>query len=350
MKDSFEGRGGDFIVSELNLLMPKLLRLKSALDEFLDDSKNRYEGIESLRELYFDVSFFLEVYEELDDNYVIKVHFSEKYTEVTLFCIDPSKRLQQKLSMARSSVLFSATLLPFHYYRSLSCTVEKPFSIYAKSLFDPKNRLIVAGTGVTSVYKKRTDQMYEDYAAYIRKIVSVKKGNYMVFVPSYAIMSEISGRLSSLECDVLCQTQDMGEADRDLFLTEFKKEREKSLVAFCIAGGIFGEGIDLTGDLLIGVIIAGLPLPQVSFEQKILSDYFDRKYGEGFNYAYLYPAVNKVLQSAGRLIRTETDRGIIVLLDDRYTRPDVRALFPKEWDEITPVTIDTVEDVIKRFW
>ena len=163
-------------------------------------------------------------------------------------------------------------------------------------------------------------------------------------------MSEISGRLSSLECDVLCQTQDMGEADRDLFLTEFKKEREKSLVAFCIAGGIFGEGIDLTGDLLSGVIIAGLPLPQVSFEQKILSDYFDRKYGEGFNYAYLYPAVNKVLQSAGRLIRTETDRGIIVLLDDRYTRPDVRALFPKEWDEITPVTIDTVEDVIKRFW
>lgn len=351
MKDSFEGRGeADFIVSELNILMPKLLRLKRALDEFLDDSKNRYEGIESLRELYFDVSFFLEVYEELDDNYVIKVHFSEKYTEVTLFCIDPSKRLQQKLSMARSSVLFSATLLPFHYYRSLSCTVEKPFSIYAKSLFDPKNRLIVAGTGVTSVYKKRSEKMYEDYAAYIRKITSVKKGNYMVFVPSYAIMSEISGRLSTLECDVLCQTQDMGEEDRDLFLTEFKKVREKSLVAFCIAGGIFGEGIDLTGDLLIGVIIAGLPLPQVSFEQKILSDYFDRKYGEGFNYAYLYPAVNKVLQSAGRLIRTETDRGIIALLDDRYTRPDVRSLFPKEWDEITSVTIENVEEVLKQFW
>ena len=108
--------------------------------------------------------------------------------------------------------------------------------------------------------------------------------------------------------------------------------------------------MDLTGECLIGVIIVGVPLPQVSFEQKILSDYFDKKYGEGFNYAYLYPAVNKVLQSAGRLIRTETDRGVIVLLDDRYLRADYRSLFPKEWDDIKDVSQETIEETLKKFW
>lgn len=350
MRDTCEGREKDFIAEELNILMPKVLRLKAVLDEFLDDEKNTYDGIEDLRDLYFDLSFFLEVYEEIDENFCVKVHCEGKDTDVTLFCIDPSKRLQKKLDMARSAVLFSATLLPYHYYRSLCCTVEKPYSIYAKSSFDTANRLIVTGSGVTSAYKKRSEQMFMKYADYIRKIVSVKKGNYMVFVPSYAIMDQISAFLLSDPIDVICQTVDMTENDRDLFLAEFRKKRGKSLVAFGIAGGIFGEGIDLKGEALIGVIIAGLPLPQVSFEQKILSDYFDRKYGEGFNYAYLYPAVNKVLQSAGRLIRTETDRGIIALLDDRYTRPDVRSLFPKEWDEITSVTIENVEEVLKQFW
>ncbi len=350
IKDTVDGREPDFTVSELNLVMPKLLRLKSALDEFLDDEKNRYEGVESLRELYFDLSFFLEVYEELDDDYVIKVHTEKRYTDITLLCIDPSKRLQKKLSMARSSVLFSATLLPFHYYRNLSCTVEKPYAIYAESSFDTANRLIVAGSGVTSVYRQRTDQMYENYASYIRKTVSAKQGNYMVFVPSYAIMDQISGKLIKSEADIICQTPEMREEDRDRFLGEFKKERDRSLLAFCIAGGIFGEGVDLTGECLIGVIIVGVPLPQVSFEQKILSDYFDKKYGEGFNYAYLYPAVNKVLQSAGRLIRTETDRGVIVLLDDRYLRADYRGLFPKEWDDIKDVSQETIEETLKKFW
>ena len=249
-----------------------------------------------------------------------------------------------------SAEVFSATLLPFHYYRNLSCTVEKPYAIYAESSFDTANRMIVAGSGVTSVYRQRTDQMYENYASYIRKTVSVKQGNYMAFVPSYAIMDQISGKLIKSEADIICQTPEMREEDRDRFLGEFKKERDRSLLAFCIAGGIFGEGVDLTGECLIGVIILGVPLPQVSFEQKILSDYFDKKYGEGFNYAYLYPAVNKVLQSAGRLIRTETDRGVIVLLDDRYLRVDYRGLFPKEWDDIKDVSQETIEETLKKFW
>lgn len=350
IRDSFEGRKSDFTVTELNLIMPKLLRLKNAMDEFLDDEKNRYDGVETLRELYFDMSFFLEVFEELDDDYVIKVHTEKKYTDITLLCIDPSKRLQKKLSMARSSVLFSATLLPFHYYRNLSCTVEKPYAIYAESSFDTSNRLIVAGSGVTSVYRQRTDQMFINYASYLKKVVEARQGNYMAFAPSYAIIDQIKERMDLNDCDIICQTPDMTESDRDDFLTEFRQEREKSLLAFCIAGGIFGEGIDLTGESLIGVIIIGVPLPQVSFEQKILSDYFDRKYGEGFNYAYLYPALNKVLQSAGRLIRTETDRGVIVLLDDRYLRSDYRSLFPKEWDDIRDVTTDTIETELKNFW
>ena len=350
IKDTACGHENDFIADNLNILMPKLLRLKANLDEFLDDEKNRYEGIESLRKLYFDLSFFLEVYEELDDSYVIKVHTDDRYTDITLYCIDPSSRLQQKLSMARSAVLFSATLLPFRYYRNLSCTIEKPYAIYAKSSFPSENRLIIAGSGVTSVYKKRTDEMYERYASYIRRIVSAKLGNYMVFTPSYAIMDRISEKIDETDFDIIKQTPEMKEEDRDAFLKEFSSEREKSMVAFCIAGGIFGEGVDLTGESLIGVIIAGVPLPQVSFEQRILSDYFDRKYGEGFDYAYLYPAINKVLQSAGRLIRTETDRGVIALLDDRYLKADYRNLFPREWDDIVNVTPDNITDAIHSFW
>ncbi|MQN00533.1 MAG: ATP-dependent DNA helicase [bacterium LCO1.1] len=349
-RDSFEGRDGDFTVEELNLLMPKLLRLKAGLDDFLDNDEQNYQGIEDLRQLYFDLSFFLDVYEELDDDYVIKVSCRKKFTEITLFCIDPSRRLQKKLSMARSAIFFSATLLPLHYYRSLITTEQKPYSIYAESSFDTANRLIVTGSGVTSVYKQRSDAMFEKYACYIKKVISEKTGNYMVFVPSYAIMDKISGYLLSEEFDVICQTPEMKEDDRDKFLAEFRQKREKSLAAFCIAGGIFGEGVDLVGECLIGVIIAGLPLPQVSFEQEILSGYFDKKYGEGFNYAYLYTAVNKVLQSAGRLIRTENDKGVIVLLDDRFSRPDIRSLFPREWENIVDADIDNINEIIRDFW
>lgn len=350
MKDTVTGEKEEYTAKNLNLLMPKLLRLKTSLDEFLGDEKNRYDGIETLRQLFFDVSFFLEIYENLDQSYVIKVTHNEKFIDITLMCIDPSKQLQQKLSLARSAVLFSATLLPFRYYRNLSCTVKKPYAIYAKSIFPRENRLILSGSGVTSVYKKRTDSMYEKYASYLRKIIGAKQGNYMVFAPSYAMIGKITEQLSEAGFDMIIQTADMTESDRDDFISQFYKKRDHSLVAFCIAGGIFGEGVDLTGEALIGVVIIGVPLPKVSFSQQILSDYFEKKYQEGFSYAYLYPAVNKVLQSAGRLIRTETDRGVIVLLDDRYTRAEYKALFPTDWNDIRTVTEDTVEEYLKEFW
>lgn len=343
-------RKGDFIAKDLDSLIPKLLRLKAFLDEFLDDESNRYDQIENLRQMYFNISFFLEIYEELDQRYVIRVHSEEKNSSIRLFCIDPSLKLQNRLDAARSSVLFSATLLPLSYYKNLSCTVEKPFAVYAKSSFSREKRLIIAGGGVTSLYKRRSDSMYARYAAYIEKIISSHKGNYLIFAPSYAIIEQISERMDKGKNYILLQTPEMTEDDRDGFLDEFKKERKTSLAAFAVAGGIFSEGIDLTGESLIGVIIAGVPLPQVNFTQTILSDYYDRLYGKGFDYAYLYPAVSKVLQSAGRLIRTENDSGVIALLDDRYLRYDYRCLFPREWDDIVNVTEENVTGIIEDFW
>jgi Rad3-related DNA helicase len=188
-------------------------------------------------------------------------------------------------------------------------------------------------------------------AEYVHRTVQTRKGNYLVFFPSYQMLEQVYERCM-LWNDFACIRQDSGmdEAERETFLAQFEEARDQSMAAFCVMGGIFSEGIDLTSDRLIGALVIGTGLPQVCREREILKEYFDRKGMDGFAYAYLYPGMNKVLQAAGRVIRTQDDRGVILLLDDRFTGAAYRKLFPREWEQHTWCQVDSVSEQLADFW
>lgn len=142
----------------------------------------------------------------------------------------------------------------------------------------------------------------------------------------------------------------MREQEREEFLEAFAKDNEKTLVGFCIMGGIFSEGIDLDGEKLIGAAVVGAGIPQVGPERELLKQYFDRSGENGFDYAYRYPGMNKVLQAAGRVIRTTEDTGVILLLDERFRNREYRELFPREWEDCRTVQRSSLPEVIHSFW
>lgn len=254
--------------------------------------------------------------------------------------------------MGISTVFFSATLLPMAYHKRLLCLEEKPFAVFAESTFPPENKRVFIGSDVTSLYKKRNSRTYSDYAAYIINIINSHEGNYMTFFPSYGFMKEVLNYFYSLydgDYEILVQENGMREKDKDAFLNTF--ENKNKVIAFTVSGGAFSEGIDLTGNSLIGVIICGAALPKYSTRQKIIEDYFSEKGIDGFSYAFLYPGMNKVLQAAGRVIRTETDRGIIVLLDSRFEYSSYRNIFPPDWTgQMERCTKENVAEKIQKFW
>ncbi|MCR4831467.1 MAG: ATP-dependent DNA helicase [Pseudobutyrivibrio sp.] len=305
-------------------------------------------------DFYFRLRNFTALaYQQDSDHYRIYCDFDEdKNFHLHLYCIDPSAQLQDRLRMARSTIYFSATLLPIDYYKDLLCNEKDVYAIYVDSVFDQKNRLLLLGTDVTSKYTRRGEDEYLKFAKYIQTIVNANRGNYMVFSPSYKFLEEIQQKYEAFrdDVDVIIQKQNMTEQEREEFLGEFDKNRSKAMVAFCTLGGIFSEGIDLVGGKLIGSIILGPGLPQVGNERKLMSDFFDDNGKNGFEYAYLYPGMNKVIQAAGRLIRTKDDVGVIALLDERFRFSSYRKTFPREWNDATFTTIDDISLKLTNFW
>ena len=360
------------VVQEIDGVVLPLIRLGSIIEGYLEenDEVNR-EIKEEILNLYFKISHFLEVYELLDDKYVKYTQFREDGSFLLkLFCVDPSGNLKECMKKGRSSILFSATLLPIQYYKALLGGEAEDYEVYAKSVFDTKKRLLMIAGDVTSKYTRRTDEEFYKIARYIDEIVRTRQGNYMVFCPSYSFMQEVFGYyqeyFGSDEKECIMQTDYMNEEDREAFLARFEGNREldlnqsifmdidivdeKTLIGFCVLGGIFSEGIDLKKDSLIGTIIIGTGLPQVFFERELLKEYFDERGNLGFDYSYRYPGMNKVLQAAGRVIRTADDIGIIALLDERFLQPSYQKLFPREWDEYSIIRVDSVGGKIQAFW
>ena len=330
-----------------------LMRLASNLDEFLQKPMEFPER-KTVTEFYLNVRNFLNIHELVDDHYVIySEHTEDGRFMLKLYCVDPSRNLQECINKGNATIFFSATLLPIQYYKSLLSTKEDNYAIYAETAFLEEQKLLVIGRDVSSKYTRRTQAEFERIASYIKKVALCKQGNYMVFFPSYKMMQQVyeAYRMeASDEIEVILQEIGMNEEERELFLAEFAKQREKSLVGFCVMGGIFGEGIDLKKEQLIGVIVVGTGLPQISNEREILMNYYDKRLGQGFDYAYRYPGMNKVLQAAGRVIRTTEDVGVIALLDDRFLQSDYKSLFPREWENYDVCTIDTVTEKMERFW
>ena len=333
-------------------LIFSLMRLASELDDFLQKPME-FQGRKDLLDFYFSVRNFLSIYDLVDDHYVIYTKLlDDGRFMLKLFCVDPSENVQNCLDKANATIFFSATLLPVNYYKSLLSTKTDNYAIYAHSIFDSEKRLLLFGNDVSTKYTRRNDAEFMKMAEYIYKTVKCRKGNYMVFFPSYKLMNQVHEIYLEMDSDseIIVQTSGMSEEEREEFLEEFSIKRDNSLIAFCVMGGIFGEGIDLKNEQLIGVIVVGTGLPQISDEREILKNYYDKLNGNGFDYAFRYPGINKVLQAAGRVIRTVEDNGVIVLLDERFLQSDYGPLYPREWDDRIICGIGEVENYIKEFW
>lgn len=341
------------IQESVSHIVLKLWNAYGEMERYLEetpDSENREEVLN----FYFQMRDFLNIYDILDENYVIYSELEQDGRfKIKLFCVNPAKNLQNYLEQGNSTIFFSATLLPIHYYKKLLSTESDDYAVYARSTFPKENRLLLIGNDISTRYTARGPDLYERCADYIFRVIRAKRGNYMVFFPSYRFMAEVYdafGRIQDGGIACIVQSQYMDEEARERFLSAYEEERENSLAGFCVMGGIFSEGIDLARERLIGAVIVGTGLPQVCNEREILRSYFDQKQMSGFDYAYLYPGMNKVLQSAGRVIRTEEDKGVVLLLDERFLGYRYRETFPREWSGYQICRLDNVEEFVRRFW
>ena len=334
----------------------QLMNLLGEMENFLE--KEHEEKVQkAVLEFSFSVRHFLNMYDIADENYVIYSHYDdEQRFLITLYCVNPKRNLQECLNKGRGAVFFSGTFLPLPYYRSLFSERRDDYAICASSPFLRENLKLLVACDVSSKYTRRGVSEYEKMAEYIYELAAGKQGNYMVFFPSYRMLEDIyeifRNKTEERQFEVSCilQSSNMTEQEREEFLEAFQENSAKTLIGFCVMGGIFSEGIDLTGERLIGAAIVGTGLPQVGCEREILKNYYDEKAQNGFAYAYRYPGMNKVLQAAGRVIRTKEDRGVVLLLDERFLKREYLELFPQEWQSYERCTVGNAGQKIRAFW
>ena len=329
-----------------------IFHLIGPLEEYLTEHDN-FQEREEIVEFYFKISHFYMILDNMDSGYEI---YSEKRGRdffLRIFCVDPSEQIEEYIENSRSSIFFSATLLPVQYYRQLLS--GNRFEAYQiASPFQKEKRLLAITEDVTSRYTRRGEWEYRKMVGYLELSLEKQTGNYMIFFPSYEMLSAVYeiARDSNLALvsELVVQEPFMEEKSREDFLEKFRRKAGKPLIGFCVLGSIFSEGIDLTGESLIGVVIVGTGLPQICNEREVIREYFDRRQKKGYDYAYRYPGMNKVLQAAGRVIRTAQDTGTILLMDERFLERENQKLFPEEWDSYYGVNRQNYGKVLKDFW
>ena len=339
-----------------NALLLELLRLHDAITQYLDRDSHTHESAADTDEIltfFYQIRDFINTYELLDDGYISYASFREDGSFfIRLFCIQPAGRLKASFENITSAIFFSATLLPVNYYKELLTGNREEPAMYVNSPFDPMRRGLFLSGDVSSRYTKRTDDEYKKIAAYIEAMVRIRKGNYLAFFPSHRFLSDVARFLSeeSGEYELIKQKRSMSEDERMDFLKAFSEPREKTLLGLSVMGGVFSEGIDLKREQLIGVAVVGTGLPQVSPERQLIRDYYEARGMNGFDYAYRFPGFNKVMQAAGRLIRTPEDEGVILLLDERFRYAENLRMFPREWDNYRFITEETLHTELGGFW
>ena len=314
-----------------------------ALQSYL--SKESTPDLEVLN-LYFDLMAFMKIYELYDDSFV---HYmiEDEDVMIKIYCIEPSHQLDVYYKKAQAVIFFSATLLPIQYFYRILGGHEGDYKLYYDSPFPKENRLVLVGCDVSTKYRVRAFS-YEKINRYIHELVQSKVGNYLVFFSSYEYLEQTFALFEPKDhCYAYKQTSAMSNEEKENFLNHFKTVKDKSQVFFTVLGGMFSEGIDFKGEQLIGTIVVGVGLPQLGLERDLIKAYFEE---EGYDYAYKYPGMNKVLQAAGRVIRTKEDRGVVILLDDRYGTKDYIKLFPKEWQYAKKTNLGIVSKQLKQFW
>ena len=338
---------------------PELPRtLLPLLEKFLDDA----EAIlvrnipapywDQLIDFYFQVFGFMRIAELFDEHYTTYAEKTGKEVYLRLFCIDPSKNVREALKRGSSAIFFSATLTPLEYFREILGGEDDDPLMSLDSPFPHENLRLLLADHIATTYRKR-DATYGDVAESIAGAVGQRDGNYLVYFPSYRYMQEVSERFIAAhpEVEVLVQASGMSERAREEFLAVFDAENRETTVGFAVMGGIFGEGIDLVGERLVGAIIVGVGLPQICLERNLIRSYFDAQEISGFEYAYTFPGMNRVLQAAGRVIRTDEDRGMVMLVDERFGQGRYRRMFPPFWYPVHQArTPEQIEASLGMFW
>ncbi len=346
------------LLKQINAFYFKLLGLYAEFDKFLEE-ETEINDKEEVISFYFAIRHFIAMYESMDDHSLLYSEILDNGNfKLKLYCVNPANKINECLKGGKSTLFFSATLLPVTYYYNLLGGTREDYSLYAKPPFDTEKRCILIADDVSSKYTRRNYNEYEKIALYIKNTLKAKRGNYLVFFPSYRYLHEvydIFGQKYKEEGDtLLIQDTGMTEREKEEFLEAFienaESREDKNLIGFCVMGGIFSEGIDLKENQLIGSVIVGTGLPQITNEGRILSDYFNMQGLNGFNYAYRYPGMNKILQAAGRVIRTVNDEGIILLLDERFLEKAYQRLFPMEWTACQICNLKTVSEKLNDFW
>lgn len=347
-----ESRGGFWLSREIPEFIPTAVgQLRAVCGEYL---RRDYENAAPLFEdMHHALRELADAVSRADDSFTFYAETVGAQTNFRIMCLDPAALLDEAMQKARSSALFSATLSPMEYYANV-CGCADAVQLELPSPYERDNLCLVTVDSVSTRFSQRKNSA-ADVAELIETVTESHPGNYIVYFPSYKYMEAVVRRYLRLSpsMPVIMQKAGMSLKERERFLHAFEKgERTgEGVVAFCVLGGIFSEGIDLRGERLIGTIIVGIGLPGLSSELNILAEYYERTRESGRDYAYLYPAMNKILQAAGRVIRSEDDRGVVVLIDDRYVDPGIRRLFPAHWSRMQ-YTGDayTLGVVLERFW
>lgn len=346
-----ENESGNFVeVEKPGDIIPLLRKFIKASDDYLT-SGGEMSFYRQLLDVYFDITSFLRIYELYDEKYTTYVERLGNDIRIKIFCVDPSTAMKAALNRGKSVVFFSATLAPLDYFIQIFGCGKESFKFRLQSPFPSQNLCVLVDDKISTRFKSR-EHSYDRVSEAIYSLVSEKTGNYLIFFPSYKYMNQVHTRFQEKNpgINTICQMPSMPETKREDFLNMFASGDDHTLVGFAVMGGLFGEGIDLVGDRLLGAAIVGVGLPQICLERDIIKDYFERERGSGFQYAYIYPGMNRVLQAAGRVIRSENDRGVVLLMDDRFTNPPYRELLPKEWNIEILKDFGSFKNAINKFW
>ena len=322
-----------------------------SLEKWIKSNKDS-EIYEVVDRVYSSVRKFVGILNYYDDKFMTYIELSGGEITVSLNCIDPSDILDGILSLGRSTVMFSATLAPLSYFCDLLGGGKKALCLELASPYEQNNLCVAAVDTVSTRFEDR-EKSYKRIATCIAAAVSPKAGNYIVYFPSYGYLQKVHEAFVKKYPKVrtIVQSRGMTRAQHRDFIESFKDDENKMRIGFCVLGGSFSEGVDLPGNRLIGSIIVGVGLPGFSSERNIMRDYFENRYENGFEYAYTYPGMNNVLQAAGRVIRREQDKGIVVLIDDRYGEPTYKNLFPKHWSHLKYAgDAASLAELVSRFW
>lgn len=303
-------------------------------------------------ELYFESLRYVKIAELYDERYTTQITRTHSDLEIKQLCLDPAFLLSEKLKLGASSVLFSATLRPIDYYTNVLGGEEDTSRMVFSSPFEQQNMHLLVADNISTKYQMR-DQSLASVVEALAALIAGKKGNYLFFFPSFQYLQNVYELFREKHPEIVARKQEgaMDEEQREAFLEAFKAGNSETLVGFCVLGGVFSEGIDLRGERLIGAAIVGVGLAQLNPESDLIKDYYNETIGQGFDYAYQLPGMNKVLQAVGRVIRGESDRGVILLIDERFSASRYRTLFPGHWNHAKIVkNTKEITEQVTEFW